>query len=116
MTPAPTLALRSVSSGYGEALVIRQVGFALQPGEIFALLGKNGMGKSTLLKTIMGFLPLSSGTISVFGEEVGGTPPHRMARRGVVYSPQEQSLFQDLSVGDNLRLGLRRDAGFSAEL
>jgi ABC-type branched-subunit amino acid transport system ATPase component len=114
--PQPAIDLADVSSGYGEALVIRNVAFMLQPGEIFALLGKNGMGKSTLLKTIMGFLPVTSGAISVHGEAVTGLPPHRMARRGIAYSPQEQALFQDLSVGDNLRLGLSRETNFAAEL
>lgn len=114
--PHPALELADVSSGYGEALVIRNVAFALQPGEIFALLGKNGMGKSTLLKTIMGFLPVTSGSIRIHGEAVAGLPPYRMARRGIAYSPQEQALFQDLSVGDNLRLGLPEETRFSAEL
>ncbi|MBV9522713.1 MAG: ATP-binding cassette domain-containing protein, partial [Alphaproteobacteria bacterium] len=110
------LELAGVSSGYGEALVIRDVALALRPGEIFALLGKNGMGKSTLLKTIMGYLPVSSGTLRIDGERMAGLPPYRIARRGVAYSPQEQALFQDLSVGDNLRLGLPRSTKFATEL
>ncbi len=112
----PTLDLSGVSSGYGEALVLRDVAFTLAPGEIFAILGKNGMGKSTLLKTIMGFLPIKAGRIRLRGEDVTGLPPHRIARKSVAYSPQEQALFQDLSVGDNLRLGLRDDARFHAGL
>ncbi|HZS82290.1 MAG TPA: ABC transporter ATP-binding protein [Stellaceae bacterium] len=113
---AAALELDRVSSGYGEALVIREVALSLAPGEIFALLGKNGMGKSTLLKTVMGYLPLAAGAVRLFGEAVAGLPPYRLARRGVAYSPQEQALFQDLSVGDNLRLGLADSALFAAGL
>lgn len=110
MTPA--LEVMGLQSGYGEALVVRDASFDVQPGEIFALLGKNGMGKSTLLKTVMGFLPLQAGSISLFGESIAGLPPHRVARRSIAYTPQEQALFQDLTVEDNLRLGMRDDAAF----
>jgi ABC-type branched-subunit amino acid transport system ATPase component len=104
------LELMGVSSGYGEALILRDLDLAVEPGEIFALLGKNGMGKSTLLKTIMGYLPVRSGHIRVAGAETTGLAPHRVARRSIAYTPQEQALFQDLNVADNLRLVLR-DAG-----
>jgi ABC-type branched-subunit amino acid transport system ATPase component len=100
------LELMGVSSGYGEALVLRDLDLVIQPGEIFALLGKNGMGKSTLLKTVMGFLPARTGHILVAGAETTGLAPHRVARRSIAYTPQEQALFQDLSVADNLRLVL----------
>lgn len=113
---APALELAGVSSGYGEALVIRDVALALAPAQIFAILGKNGMGKSTLLKTIMGYLPVAQGAIRIFGEAMAGTPTYRMAGRGIAYSPQEQALFQDLSVGDNLRLGLPEETRFAQEI
>jgi ABC-type branched-subunit amino acid transport system ATPase component len=105
-----------LSSGYGEALVVREVALEVQPGEIFALLGKNGMGKSTLLKTVMGFLPIQGGRVRVFGEDVTAMPPHRVARKAIAYTPQEQALFQDLTVEDNLRLGLRDDRQFEPGL
>jgi ABC-type branched-subunit amino acid transport system ATPase component len=98
------LELARVSSGYGEALVLRGLDLTVEPGETFALLGKNGMGKSTLLKTIMGYLPARSGRIVVDGTETTGLAPHRIARRSVAYTPQEQALFQDLTLADNLRL------------
>lgn len=101
------LEVSGVRSGYGEAMVVRDVSFDVRPGEIFALLGKNGMGKSTLLKTLMGFLPLQAGSVNLFGEAIGGLPPHKVARRSIAYTPQEQALFQDLTVEENLRLGLR---------
>ena len=98
------LELARVSSGYGEALVLRGLDLTVEPGETFALLGKNGMGKSTLLKTIMGYLPARSGRILVAGAETTGLAPHRIARRSVAYTPQEKALFQDLTLADNLRL------------
>lgn len=107
MTPA--LQLNNVRSGYGESIVVRDVDLSIQPGELFVLLGKNGMGKSTLLKTVMGFLPLQGGGISVFGERIEGSAPHAIARRAIAYTPQDQALFQDLTVEDNLRLALRDD-------
>jgi ABC-type branched-subunit amino acid transport system ATPase component len=105
----PALELADVRSGYGEAVVVRDVDLDIRPGEIFVLLGKNGMGKSTLLKTVMGFLPLLGGRVRLFGEEISGLQPHRIARRAIAYTPQEQALFQDLTVEENLRLALRDD-------
>lgn len=100
------LDVAGLSSGYGDGLVVREVGLAVGGGEILALLGKNGMGKSTLLKTVMGFLPPRAGRVHVDGVDVTGRPPHRIARRAVAYTPQEQAIFQDLTVGENLTLGM----------
>ena len=116
MSGPVALGVAEVSSGYGEARVVHGVSFEVQAGEIFALLGKNGMGKSTLLKTVMGFLPIQNGHVSLFGDDVTGMPPHRMARRDIAYTPQEQALFQDLTVEQNLRLGLRNQKRFAAGL
>jgi branched-chain amino acid transport system ATP-binding protein len=100
--------VRDLSSGYGEATVLRHLSLQVAPREIVAVLGKNGMGKSTLLKSIMGYLPKSGGNVALDGEDVTRLPPHRMARRGVAYIPQEKALFQDLTVDENIRLALRR--------
>ena len=101
------LQLAGVRSGYGESMVVRDVNLEVPPGEVFALLGKNGMGKSTLLKTVMGFLPLQGGAIHLFGEAISQRPPHRIARKAIAYTPQDQALFQDLTVEENLKLALR---------
>jgi branched-chain amino acid transport system ATP-binding protein len=110
------LEIDGVSSGYGEAIVVRNVRLSIAAGEIFVLLGKNGMGKSTLLKTVMGFLPAASGRVSLFGEDITGAAPHRIARKSIAYTPQEQALFQDLSVEQNLRLALSDDGLFDPGL
>ena len=107
MTPA--LDIDAVSAGYGEAVVLREIALTVAPGEILAVLGKNGTGKSTLLKSIMGYLPKLAGRIAIGGADVTREAPHRIARRGVAYVAQEKSLFQDLSVEENIRLALASD-------
>jgi branched-chain amino acid transport system ATP-binding protein len=107
---APALRMEAVSSGYKRAMVLDDVSLTVERGACVALLGKNGMGKSTLLKTVMGYLPKQRGRVSVGG--VDATRPHEVARCGVAYAAQEQPLFPDLSIRDNLRLGLPRDQLF----
>jgi branched-chain amino acid transport system ATP-binding protein len=110
MNAEPVLAGEGLVSGYGGAMVLREVSFSLAPGEILAVLGKNGMGKSTLLKTVMGFVPARAGRIRLDGRDATGRAPHLMAREGVAYAPQEYTIFQDLTVEENLRLGAPSDA------
>lgn len=106
------LRLDGVSSGYGEAIVVRDVSLALGGGEILTVLGKNGMGKSTFAKTIVGLVRLMTGSISIAGDDVTAAPAHRRVRRALAYAPQEHAIFQDLSVSDNLRLALSSDKLF----
>ena len=106
------LELQDVTSGYRSSVVLRKLSMTVANGEALALLGKNGMGKTTLLKTIMGYLPKKTGTISVCGQDVTRMSPHRIARAGIAYAPQEHALFQDLSIRDNLRIGLLRASVF----
>jgi branched-chain amino acid transport system ATP-binding protein len=106
------LAVDGLVAGYGGAMVLRGVSLSLAPGEILAVLGKNGMGKSTLLKTVMGFLPARRGSVAIDGRDVTGRAPHLAARDGVAYTPQEYTIFQDLSVQENLRLGAPNDRAF----
>jgi ABC-type branched-subunit amino acid transport system ATPase component len=113
---APALQIKDVRSGYGESDVLRGVSLTVDSGAICAILGKNGMGKTTLLKTVMGFLPPKSGRIEILGQDTTGWPPYRIVRLGVSYVPQEKAIFQDLSVGDNLKLALRGAADFHGRL
>jgi branched-chain amino acid transport system ATP-binding protein len=110
------LAVETLTSGYGEAMVLRDVTLRVMAGEVLTVLGKNGMGKTTLLKTIMGFLPARGGQISIFSQSTVGQPPHHLAGRAVAYSPQEQAIFQELTVEENLKLGLPRVARLAPEL
>ena len=98
-----------LASGYGSSEVIRDISFSLAKSETLAIVGKNGMGKTSLLKAVLGFLPAWRGSVKLTGKDVTRMPPHLKRRLGVVYVPQEHALFQDLSVRDNLRLGLLTD-------
>lgn len=106
------LHLNAVTSGYKASVVLRDLSLAIAPGEAVALLGKNGMGKSTLLKTVMGYLPKKGGTIQLSGEDITRLAPHKIARLGIAYAAQERALFTDLSIRDNLRLGLVKESVF----
>jgi branched-chain amino acid transport system ATP-binding protein len=110
------LEIVNLTSGYGSSTVLHGVSLDISPGEILALVGKNGMGKSSLLKTILSFLPAWNGVVRIDGRDVTRLAPFRKRALGLAYSPQEQALFQDLSVRDNLRLGLSDDRGFEASL
>ena len=110
------IAIQALEGGYGESPVLRGVALDVSRGEIFAILGKNGMGKTTLLKTLMGLLPAKKGRVQLLGQDVTGWPPYRITRLGVSYVPQEKSIFQDLTVEENLRLALRDGVSFDARL
>ncbi|CAE6791380.1 ABC transporter ATP-binding protein [Paraburkholderia domus] len=111
MTDA-ALQVNDVTSGYKASIVLRDLSLSIPKGEAAALLGKNGMGKTTLLKTIMGYLPKKRGAVSMGGQDATRLTPFRIARLGVAYAAQEKALFQDLSIYDNLRLGLEADSMF----
>ena len=104
---AQALAVRQLEGGYGESPVLHGISLEVRPAEIYAILGKNGMGKTTLLKTMMGLLPARQGRVEMLGQDVTGWAPYRITRMGVSYVPQDKSIFQDLSVEQNLRLALR---------
>jgi branched-chain amino acid transport system ATP-binding protein len=110
------LSVQKLSSGYGASAVLRDVSFDIAKGEIFVVLGKNGMGKSTLVKTIMGFVRPTGGTVLFNSKVVTGVQPHLMSRLGVAHAPQEHTLFTDLSVEDNLKLGVPTDQLFQKRL
>jgi branched-chain amino acid transport system ATP-binding protein len=109
---APLLAVERLVAGYGGAQILRGLDFEVRRGELVALLGANGSGKSTALNTISGFIRPSAGRIRLAGEHIGGRPPHWTFRRGVVQVSQGRDLFPDMSVEENLRLGaaVRGDA------
>lgn len=99
------LKLASVSVGYGGALVNRVVSMDVGAGEIVALIGRNGVGKSTLAKAIIGLVPPISGTIELNDQQIGHLPAQARARLGIGYVPQGRGIFGDLTVEDNLSVG-----------
>lgn len=110
------LAIAGLRSGYGATDVIAGISLEIPAGEICALMGKNGMGKTTLLKSVMGLLPLREGRVGLDGEDITGWTPARLLARGLGYAPQELPLFQDLTIHDNLRLALRDDRALAPAL
>jgi len=100
------LKLEGVYAGYGKSRVLQGVNLEVSSGEAVALLGRNGVGKSTTLRSIMGLTPPSEGTITFDGDEISALPGHVIPRRGISYVPQGRHIFPQLSVMDNLCLGL----------
>ncbi len=96
------LDLAGVRSGYGETPVLFDVSFGVGAGEVVALLGRNGMGKTTTIRTIMGLLPLRGGTMRVDGDSIAGEPPFRIAQRGLGLVPEGRQVFPTLTVAENL--------------
>jgi branched-chain amino acid transport system ATP-binding protein len=103
-TEQPLLAFRDVHAYRGEAYVLQGVSLALPPGTCVGLLGRNGMGKTTLVRTAMGLERARSGSIRLAGEELVGRSPTAIGRRGVGYVPQGRKIFGSLSVEENLRV------------
>jgi branched-chain amino acid transport system ATP-binding protein len=104
---AEALALRRVSAGYGETVVIEDIDLALAPAESISVIGRNGVGKSTLLATVMGHTTLHRGEVTLGGERLDRLPIFRRARRGIGWVPQEREIFPSLSVRENLTIAAR---------
>lgn len=98
--------MRGVDCFYGQAQVLRSFSLKAEKGEILCLLGRNGAGKTTALKAIMGLVPARGGTITLDGTELSKLPAHEVPRHGVGYVPQGRRLFSDLTVMENLKVGL----------
>ncbi|HEY0707133.1 MAG TPA: urea ABC transporter ATP-binding subunit UrtE [Polyangia bacterium] len=106
------LQARNVNQFYGESHILWDASFELAPGTTTCLMGRNGVGKTTLLKVLMGILPARSGSLGFDGGELLGKPAELRARLGIGYVPQGREIFPQLTVEENLRVGLAaRDAG-----
>lgn len=99
------LSVRDLHAGYGDAEVLSGVSLDVRAGEVVAIVGSNGVGKTTLMRTIAGLLRPRSGSISLKGQEIGGAPAHAIVERGVVLVPEGRRLFPRMSVRRNLELG-----------
>ncbi len=102
------LEVKGLHAGYGRIPILNGVTFAVAAGSVVGVLGHNGMGKTTLIRTLMGYLPATSGTVRLDGDEITHLPPHERARRGIGYVPQGRQIFPQLTVRENLRLGAIR--------
>lgn len=100
----PALGVTDLVAGYGEATVLRGVSLDVRPASVTVLLGANGAGKTTLLRTISGLLPVTSGAVSMFGEEIGHLDPVGRVARGLCHIPEGRGIFPSLTVRDNIQL------------
>lgn len=101
------LEVEDLNTYYGASHVLQGISLNVAEGELVALLGRNGMGKSTTLKTIMGLVKSKSGSVVFEGKEITGYPPYKAAQAGVGYVPEDRRIFPELSVLDNLFLGIK---------
>ena len=105
MNPETLLDVRSLSAGYGAIPVLREVSFQVGEGEIVGVLGHNGMGKTTLMKALVGHIPITGGSLALGGVDVTHVPTHKRARLGMGYVSQGRDIFPSLTVRENLAIG-----------
>jgi branched-chain amino acid transport system ATP-binding protein len=105
----PLILVEDVHTYYGKSHILHGVSLKVGAGEVVGLLGRNGVGKSTTLKTIMGLVRPSQGAVLLEGHAITGLAPHKLARRGIGYVPEDRRIFRLLTVMENLRTGLDRD-------
>lgn len=108
MTAPPILAVEGLNAWYGAAQILYDMTFTVSRGEVVALMGRNGAGKSTTFKAIMGLLSRKSGIVRLNGRDVSGRKPYEIARLGVGYTPEDRRVFPDLTVLENLDIGRQR--------
>jgi branched-chain amino acid transport system ATP-binding protein len=103
----PLLEGRDLHTYYGQSHILRGITFGIAAGETVGLMGRNGMGKSTLIRTLMGLVLPAKGTVHMDGQDVTGTVPFRMAQAGIAYVPEGRGIFATLSVRENLEIAAR---------
>ena len=105
------LTVQRINQYYGGSHILRDVSLTAAPGQVTVLLGRNGVGKTTLLKSLMGLVPIKGGGIEFYGEPLEGKTPYERARSGIGYVPQGREIFGRLTVEENLRMGLAYKSG-----
>ncbi len=100
------LEVNNIHVAYGQVKTLYGVSLSAQPSQILCLLGRNGAGKTTIMKSIMGLLPVSEGSVTLEGEDLTNMPAHLIPRRGIGYIPQGRRLFPELTVAENIEIGL----------
>ena len=100
-----------LASGYGQSQVIHDLNFIVEKKEIVAIMGRNGMGKTTLFKTLMGILPTRGGSVTIEGTEVSAMESHERVENGIAYVPQGRMIFPSMTVLENIQTGLPASAG-----
>lgn len=106
MTSDPLLKLKNISTSYGESQVLRDLSMSIDHGEVVSLIGRNGVGKTTTLRSIMNIVTPHSGEIYFNGTDIVGQSIHTVTSKGVSYVPEERQIFPDLTVDENLQMGM----------
>jgi urea transport system ATP-binding protein len=115
MIPGTMLEIEGLNQFYGGSHILRDIQLTIPGGQCTVLLGRNGVGKTTLLNCLMGVLPTRTGRVVMEGQDISALPPHRRAALGIGYVPQGREIFNRLTVEENLRMGLAPVAGSSAK-
>ena len=110
------LEVEHIDAHYGRAHILHGLSFAVGESEVVALLGRNGAGKSTTMKAVMGLVPPTAGHVRFRGDDIAGEPSHRIARRGIGYVPEERRIFTGITVAENLEVGRHAPADAGAAL
>ena len=105
------LTVQNINQYYGGSHILRDVSLTAAPGKVTVLLGRNGVGKTTLLKSLMGLVPIKSGSITFDGQPIDKSTPYERARAGIGFVPQGREIFGRLTVEENLRMGLAYKSG-----
>lgn len=103
------LNVSDLNAYYGESIILRNINFTIKPGQVVGIVGRNGVGKTTFLKSIMGLVNTPSGRIDFYKEDIVKLPTYNRARRGIAYVPQGRDIFPQLTVYENLVMGLNTD-------
>ena len=103
------LKLEQVEAYIGQFHILHDISFQVEKGEVTVLLGRNGAGKTTTLRTIMGLNRLSKGSITFKEQDIGNVSTHRIANKGIGYVPEDQGIFDDLTVGENMRVAMKKE-------
>src|SRR5450759_2177935 len=109
------LEVHDINAFYGTSHILFDVSLQVKSGELVCLLGRNGAGKTTTMRSIMGLTPPKGGSVTFYGKEVVGRPPYWIAQKGIGYVPDNRLIFPDLTVRENLEIGIKKSEHFKGE-
>lgn len=106
-TEGPIIEAQGLHTYYGDSHILHGISLSIAPGEVLSLMGRNGMGKTTLLRSLLGLTPPRRGTVKVYGQDMTGSAPYKIVRQGIAFVPEDRGIFPNLSVRENLIMASR---------